>query len=181
MGEHTLEETISAVREYSMRHWKMGELHGVYHWDCVAENGRALYVPGVNLKVVLLFAYLHDAWRTNDDFDLKHGPNAAKGIVVLRDTLLANLNDEEFSLLQTACQKHTATTRTGNLTIDTCFDADRLDLWRVNNTPDPKRMATNKGKELAEAGYISPLRQQQMNQQEQNRPTWTSQKQLDQQ
>ena len=34
-------------------------------------------------------------------------------------------------------------------TIDACFDADRLDLGRVNITPDPEKMATEKGKELA--------------------------------
>ena len=37
----------------------------------------------------------------------------------------------------------------GNPTIDACFDADRLDLGRVGITPDPNKMATAKGKELA--------------------------------
>ena len=36
-----------------------------------------------------------------------------------------------------------------NPTIDACFDADRLDLGRVGITPDPNRMATEKGKEMA--------------------------------
>lgn len=34
-------------------------------------------------------------------------------------------------------------------TIDACFDADRLDLGRVGITPDPEKMATERGKELA--------------------------------
>ena len=34
-------------------------------------------------------------------------------------------------------------------TMYACFDADRLDLGRVGITPDPKKMATAKGKELA--------------------------------
>ena len=42
---------------------------------------------------------------------------------------------------------------TGNPTIDACFDADRLDLGRVNTTPDPAKMATAKGKELASKLY----------------------------
>ena len=37
----------------------------------------------------------------------------------------------------------------GEPTIDACFDADRLDLGRVGITPDPNKMATAKGKELA--------------------------------
>ena len=36
--------------------------------------------------------------------------------------------------------------KTGNITIDTCFDADRLDLERVDIIPDPNRMGTSKGK-----------------------------------
>ena len=36
-----------------------------------------------------------------------------------------------------------------NPTIDACFDADRLDLWRVRIIPDPARLATEKGKEIA--------------------------------
>lgn len=48
-----------------------------------------------------------------------------------------------------ACRLHTSALRTGNPTIDACFDADRLDLGRVGVTPDPDRMATEKGKELA--------------------------------
>ena len=35
--------------------------------------------------------------------------------------------------------------RTGNPTVDACFDADRLDLMRVGIIPDSKRMATERG------------------------------------
>jgi uncharacterized protein len=52
-------------------------------------------------------------------------------------------------LLQEACRLHTSAHRTGNPTIDACFDADRLDLGRVGITPDPNKMATEKGKEMA--------------------------------
>ena len=38
---------------------------------------------------------------------------------------------------------------TSNPTIDACFDSDRLDLWRVGIIPDPDRLATEKGKEIA--------------------------------
>ena len=33
--------------------------------------------------------------------------------------------------------------------IDACFDSVRLDLWRVGIVPDPDRLATEKGKEIA--------------------------------
>ena len=45
-----------------------------------------------------------------------------------------------------ACELHTVCHCTGNPTIDACFDADRLDLMRVGITPDPERMATERGK-----------------------------------
>lgn len=35
--------------------------------------------------------------------------------------------------------------RTGNPTIDACFDADRIDLMRVGIIPNPKRMTTMRG------------------------------------
>ena len=102
-----------------------------------------------DLTVIRLFAYLHDSCRENDDYDVEHGPRAAKMIEGLRDNLLKDLSDEQFSLLQQACRLHTTTHSTGNPTIDACFDADRLDLGRVGITPIPEKMATEKGKEMA--------------------------------
>lgn len=60
-----------------------------------------------------------------------------------------DLTDEQFRLLQEACSLHTSTHSTGNPTIDACFDADRLDLCRVDIIPIPQKMATKKGKKLA--------------------------------
>lgn len=67
----------------------------------------------------------------------------------LRGTLLKDLTDEQFRMLQEACRLHTSTHRTGNPTIDACFDADRLDLGRVDIVPRPEKMATQKGKKIA--------------------------------
>ena len=58
---------------------------------------------------------------------------------------MKDFTDEEVSLLESACRYHTTAHRTGNPTIDVCFDADRLDLGRVGILPDPKRMATKQG------------------------------------
>lgn len=67
----------------------------------------------------------------------------------IRCTILKNFSDEEIELLKTACLLHTNVLRTGNLTIDTCFDADRLDLGRVGIKPNPHKMATLKGADFA--------------------------------
>ena len=62
---------------------------------------------------------------------------------------LKELSDEDFHLLCEACRLHITIHKTGDPTIDACFDADRLDLWRVGIIPDPKRMATDIGAQLA--------------------------------
>ena len=96
-----------------------------------------------------LFAYLHDSCRVDDGEDLQHGPRAAKFIDTLRTNLLKDICDDDIHLLKEACRLHTVAEKTGNPTIDACFDADRLDLGRVGIIPDPARLATEKGKEIA--------------------------------
>ncbi len=127
----------------------LGELHGIGHWDRVYENGMRLVTPGVNPLVVGLFAYLHDSCRMNDGLDFQHGQRAAEWIETLRNTYLKNVSDENIGLIQEACRLHTIVHNTGNPSIDACFDADRLDLWRVGIVPDPDKLATEKGKEIA--------------------------------
>lgn len=140
---------LAALRCRVFESWTLGETHGIRHWDRVYANGRRLIVDGVNPLVVACFSYVHDACRKDDWEDFYHGPRAAEWIATLRKTYLKGLTDEEFMLLQDACRLHTTAWRTGNPTIDACFDADRLDLWRVGITPDPSKMATPLGAELA--------------------------------
>ena len=144
-----MEKIIEEIREYVHSQWMLGELHGIRHWDRVYENGQRLLAPGVNPLVVGLFAYLHDSCRIDDCEDINHGQRAAVWIDTLRNTYLKDVSDEEIELLQEACRLHTTELKTGNPTIDACFDSDRLDLWRVGVIPDPDRLATEKGKEIA--------------------------------
>ena len=140
-----IDPLIDKVKQVSRAGWELGTCHGVSHWERVERNGLLLATEQVNTTVVRLFAYLHDKWRIDNWEDLEHGKRAAENLPALRGTLLAWLTDEEFSLLCKACELHTVCHRTGNLTIDACFDADRLDLMRVGITPDPKKMATERG------------------------------------
>jgi uncharacterized protein len=64
------------------------------------------------------------------------------------------LSDEDFQLLQYACIWHTEGVHHDDVTIATCWDADRLDLGRVGIVPDPKRMCTDFGREMAAAGPV---------------------------
>jgi uncharacterized protein len=70
----------------------------------------------------------------------------------IRDSVLGFLDDKQIGLLKDACALHTTCHRTGNPTIDACFDSDRLDLTRVGIIPDPDKMATKEGAEKARLG-----------------------------
>ena len=143
------DERIKWAREYVLTEKHAVGIHGIDHWDRVYAYGQRLVTRKVNPLVVGLFAYLHDFCRVDDGDDLEHGPRAAAFVDTIRDTLLADVSDGEIHLLKEACRLHTVADRTGDPTIDACFDADRLDLGRVGIIPDPSRMATKKGKEIA--------------------------------
>ena len=52
------------------------------------------------------------------------------------------LSDEEFDLLYEACAGHTDGDTKADITIQTCWDADRLDLGRVGIMPAPEKLCT---------------------------------------
>ena len=145
----------SDLRSFSIDRWpeEMGTTHGVEHWDRVAKFGQMLYQEGADMDVILAFAYLHDSERQNNAVDDEHGKRASAFIDTIRDTKLRDLSDEQIAKLKRACELHTIEHRTGDITIDTCFDADRMDLLRVGIIPDPKRMATKRGAELVADSY----------------------------
>lgn len=104
----------------------------------------------MNLYVVTAFAYLHDSCRISDAVDIEHGARASKLVDEIRQTFLKHFTDDEIAQLKSACQLHTVAHKTGDLTIDTCFDADRLDLFRCGIMPEASRMATERGAAFAD-------------------------------
>lgn len=131
-----------------------GGVHGFRHAQRVENFGLLLARNNnADVDVVIWFAYLHDCQRTNDGADYNHGPEAARYIDTIRQSFLHELNDTQIGQLKEACRLHTSTRQTGDITVDTCFDADRLDLPRVGTRPEPKRMATEIGAEYAGREY----------------------------
>lgn len=138
------------VLQFALNNYKLGDLHGLPHWRRVARNGimmltEANIMTEANYSIVQTFAYLHDVCRESDLKDPFHGQRAAQLIQIVRESLLSGLGDNDMILLVEACKNHTNIERTGNIIIDTCFDADRLDLPRCGITPNPYRMATTQG------------------------------------
>jgi uncharacterized protein len=122
--------------------------HGVVHWARVLENGLCLAEKtGANVEVVTLFALFHDSRRVNQHHDFNHGLRGAKFAKSLRGTLI-HLDDRDFELLFEACRLHTDGLTEADVTIQACWDADRLDLGRVGINPLPQRLCSDAAREL---------------------------------
>jgi uncharacterized protein len=127
----------------------LDSIHGRAHWARVRANGlRLAEHTGANPEVVELFAILHDSKRENDGRDPLHGARAAQFADGLRDSLVT-LADDAFELLRFACEFHTNGLTEADITVQTCWDADRLDLGRVGISPDPRRLCTDAAKRAA--------------------------------
>lgn len=129
--------------------------HGITHWQHVEAFGLLMQekCPAADKEVIRWFAYLHDSMRGNDEYNTEHGLAAAKFINKIRKTFLKDLSDNQIKLLKLACKYHTVRRKTDNLTVNICFDADRLDLPRVGIKPEVRRMASEVGRELALIPY----------------------------
>ena len=117
--------------------------HGIAHWVRVRANGLMLAgKTGANRHVVELFAFFHDSRRTSEGIDQGHGWRGSVLAAQLRGQFF-DATDAEMALLHHACVHHSDGINTGDTTVLTCWDADRLDLWRVGMTPDPRYLGTN--------------------------------------
>jgi uncharacterized protein len=117
-------------------------VHGVAHWARVRHIGLKLSKEtGANPRVIEAFAFLHDSQRHNDKFDPEHGLRACHlaGHLLGRSLHLSAI---EFDLLVEACQFHTFGHIDADITIQTCWDADRLDLRRVGIMPRADLLCT---------------------------------------
>ena len=146
-----LERILSLVRPSATSLVSM--FHGEDHWRQVASIGLdlAARTPGCDPIVVVLFALLHDAQRIGDDPDPPHG---ARGAALARSLDLGRFgfSREQLALMEAACRDHTGGGLSDDPTIGTCWDADRLTLWRVGIEPAARYMSTAAGREAAASG-----------------------------
>ena len=133
-------ELIRVIRSQFALDWH--GFHGMPHWNRVRENGLCLAeLTGAKQNVVELFAVLHDSRRLNEGSDPLHGDRAA----VFAQTLAGSVFDlgaEDLDLLMTACRHHSGGFIVADITVLTCWDADRLDLGRIGMRPDPTLLGT---------------------------------------
>ena len=118
-------------------------IHGAPHWSRVRHNGLLLAEhTGANTRVVEYFAFIHDLGRENDHHDPEHGFRAAMIAESIAGDLI-ELSRYELDLLTEACCGHSDGHVIADVTIMTCWDADRLDLGRVGIRPDPGRLCND--------------------------------------
>jgi uncharacterized protein len=142
------DEARQKLWELVAAQFQLGEhsLHGPAHWRRVEEIGLHLCEhTGADIQIVRLFALFHDSRRQNESHDPKHGARGAKLASEWRGKLF-DLDDERFEKLSYACVNHTFGLISDDPTIGTCWDSDRLDLWRVGVIPAPKMLNTNRAK-----------------------------------
>lgn len=119
-------------------------IHGKRHWDRVWEFGQAIGKNnGADLTVVYLFSYLHDSKRIYEFDDDGHGERAAAFVQELFTKGVLDISEKQLEQLIFACRFHDKPySRSDDISIQTCWDADRLDLPRVGIKVDPTRLNT---------------------------------------
>jgi uncharacterized protein len=106
-------------------------IHGLAHWARVLETGiRLAKITGANVEVVQLFSIFHDSQRVTESTDPSHGIRGAILASELRGKLY-DLDEDDFDLLFVACVGHMENQSDDDPTVQTCWDADRLDFGRV--------------------------------------------------
>ena len=155
---------ISDLQDYILSHRLFeSERHGLTHWKQVEFNGLLLATEtGADTVVVRLFALFHDSKRANDGPDIIHGARGAEFAKTCFEEHRLDITQEHFDKLYHACKFHTTEPRSGDATIDTCYDADRLDLGRVGIALDPKKMATSFGATIASKSLEAGIKPEDM-------------------
>ncbi len=152
---------VDAVLERSTG--KDSSIHGESHWQRVGAAGLALLpeTPEADPALVFLFALFHDSMRFNDSFDPMHGPRAAVLARELRRGGTFDLGNGEMDLLAFACEEHTNGGLSKDPTVGVCWDADRLNLWRVGFEPDPRFLSTDAARSKERIAWARDLQQEQ--------------------
>ncbi len=116
-------------------------IHGANHWARVLFHGQRIAEKrSADLLVVELFAFLHDSCRWNDHRDPLHGKRAAEFAYGINGQFF-QLTAPQLDSLCYAMEHHSGGDVSTSATIQTCWDADRLDLGRVGIIPNKRYLS----------------------------------------
>jgi uncharacterized protein len=126
-------------------------IHGTSHWARVRHHGLTVGKErDADLLVIELFAFLHDSQRENECRDPLHGTRAADFAVSL-NSVYYDLNSSQLDKLCYAMTLHSDGHVHADATIQSCWDADRLDLGRADIYPSEKFLSNEAAKHIASA------------------------------
>jgi uncharacterized protein len=109
--------------------------HGANHWARVHRHAITLAkTRGADRLVVELFAFLHDSQREDEWRDPGHGSRGADYARSLQGRFF-DLKPAQLDRLAYAIRHHSGGEVSSDVTIQSCWDADRLDLGRVGIEP----------------------------------------------
>jgi uncharacterized protein len=136
-----LDQLITVVLDRATH--KGSQIHGEAHWKCVAQTGLELCreIDAADRIVVFLFGLIHDSQRLNDGFDRAHGTRAATFVRQIQSEHM-HLSEDRLNRLTKACVEHADGFTSGDPTIGVCWDADRLNLWRLGVQPQSHLLST---------------------------------------
>jgi uncharacterized protein len=124
-------------------------IHGIQHWISVRNYGlKIANTNRANKEIIQLFAWFHDIGRVANKGDYQHGSRS----VEIMDSIYKKLfyiGADEYEVLRFAIKYHTDTIHYSNITVGTCWDADRLDLCRIGRIIDPSLLNSEEAKRLA--------------------------------
>ena len=125
--------------QYQLNH---NDFHGIEHWFRVVINGRLIAAEvGADFEVVAHFALLHDVMRKDERLDLLNGDRSAEFASSISGSWI-QLNTFQMHQLTEACRDHSMGRLSKDLTIQVCWDADRLDLGRIGTVPNHNYFST---------------------------------------
>jgi uncharacterized protein len=126
-------------------------IHGTSHWARVRHHGLTVGKErDADLLVIELFSFLHDSQRENEWRDPLHGTRAADFAVSL-NSVYYDLNSSQLDKLCYAMTLHSDGHVHADATIQSCWDADRLDLGRADIYPSEKFLSNEAAKHIASA------------------------------
>lgn len=119
-------------------------LHGAGHWARVLRYAKHIAEGTTSdAEVLTLFALLHDSCRESEDADPGHGPRAALLARELNGSLYRVGSEQEEWLVE-AIEGHSDGNLSNDLTIQICWDADRLDLARLGVLVRPEKLSAER-------------------------------------
>jgi uncharacterized protein len=140
---------LAHIRRQFLLDWD--GIHGARHWARVRHHGlRVGKLRGADLLVVELFAFLHDSCRHDDLKDPYHADRAAQFAFSLNGRFF-QLKSNQLEALCAAIRGHSSGRKEQDVTIQTCWDADRLDLGRVGIVPRAEFLSAEAAKLILEA------------------------------